>query len=168
MEVSRARKQAAVGSRQNYHAARRRSTAAFCLLPTAYCLLFTAACLSGCGYTTRPGIAAHLKTIYVKPFVNKIDVTRLSSGDERFPIYRHQMEVDLTRAVIDRLYKEGAGRPKIMVIAIHPYISGQPFRIKYLEQVYARIAKAKGVVHWNGEQILEWYLKAKPKAKSLP
>ena len=33
----------------------------------------------------------------------------------------------------DRLYQEGADRPKIMAIAIHPYISGQPFRIKYLE-----------------------------------
>ena len=66
---------------------------------------------AGCGYTTRPGLASHLKTIYVKPFVNKIDVTRLSSGDERFPIYRHQMEVDLTRAVIDRYQFTGLLRP---------------------------------------------------------
>jgi hypothetical protein len=63
----------------------------------------------------------------------------------------------------ERLYKEGAERPKIMAIAIHPYISGQPFRIKYLEEVYARIARAKGVVHWNGEQILDWYRKARGK-----
>jgi len=43
----------------------------------------------------------------------------------------------------ERLYKEGAERPKIMAIAIHPYISGQPFRIKYLEDVYSAIAKFK-------------------------
>ena len=48
-----------------------------------------------------------------------------------------------------------------MAIAIHPYISGQPFRIKYLEKVYAAIAKHKGVAHWNGEQILEWYRRAR-------
>ena len=48
-----------------------------------------------------------------------------------------------------------------MAIAIHPYISGQPFRIKYLEDVYARIARHKGVLHWNGEQILDWYSKAR-------
>jgi hypothetical protein len=65
----------------------------------------------------------------------------------------------------DRLYKEGAERPKIMAIAIHPYISGQPFRIKYLEEVYAYVTKFKGVVHWNGEQILEWYVKARKEAK---
>jgi peptidoglycan/xylan/chitin deacetylase (PgdA/CDA1 family) len=61
----------------------------------------------------------------------------------------------------DRLYEEGAERPKILAIAIHPYISGQPSRIKYLEAVYDYIAKFKGVLHWNGEQILDWYQKAR-------
>jgi allantoinase len=63
----------------------------------------------------------------------------------------------------DRLYQESAERPKIMAIAIHPYISGQPFRIKYLEAVYDHIAKFPGVLHWNGEQILDWYLKEQQK-----
>jgi peptidoglycan/xylan/chitin deacetylase (PgdA/CDA1 family) len=57
----------------------------------------------------------------------------------------------------DRLYAEGAERPRVMAIAIHPYISGQPFRIKYLEAVYDYLARFPGVLHWNGEQILEWY-----------
>jgi peptidoglycan/xylan/chitin deacetylase (PgdA/CDA1 family) len=61
----------------------------------------------------------------------------------------------------DRLYQEGAERPRVMAIALHPYISGQPFRIKYLEAVYDYIAKFDGVLHWNGEQILDWYLKAR-------
>lgn len=57
----------------------------------------------------------------------------------------------------DRLYKEGATRPRVMAMAIHPYISGQPHRIKYLEGVYDYINTHSGVVHWNGEQILDWY-----------
>ena len=61
----------------------------------------------------------------------------------------------------DRYYLEAAERPKILSIAIHPYISGQPFRIAYLEKVYAYINRHAGVLHWNGEQILEWYLRAK-------
>jgi peptidoglycan/xylan/chitin deacetylase (PgdA/CDA1 family) len=61
----------------------------------------------------------------------------------------------------DRLYQEGTERPRVMAIAIHPYISGQPFRIKYLEAVYEYMSKFTGVLHWNGEQILEWYLKAR-------
>jgi hypothetical protein len=70
-----------------------------------------AALVAGCGYTTRPGIAPHLHTIYVKPFTNKIDVTRLTSGYDRFPIYRHRMEVDLTNEVIDRYQFTGLLRP---------------------------------------------------------
>jgi len=31
--------------------------------------------------------------------------------------------------------------------------------------VYDAIAKAKGVLHWNGEQILDWYLKARKDTK---
>jgi allantoinase len=61
----------------------------------------------------------------------------------------------------DRLYAEGAERPRVMAIAIHPYISGQPFRIKYLEAVYQYMARFSGVLHLNGEQILDWYLGAK-------
>ena len=44
-----------------------------------------------------------------------------------------------------------------MAIAIHPYISGQPFRIKYLEQVYEYMNQHSGVLHWNGAEIYNWY-----------
>jgi peptidoglycan/xylan/chitin deacetylase (PgdA/CDA1 family) len=57
----------------------------------------------------------------------------------------------------DRLWQEGAERPKIMAMAIHPYISGQPHRIRYLEEVYGYIAGHDGVLHWNGAEIYGWY-----------
>ena len=81
--------------------------------PVVSCLLSLVSCLlvSGCGYTTRPGIAPHLRTVYVAPFVNKIDITELGTGRERFPIYRHQMEIDLTNAVIRRYQFTGLLRP---------------------------------------------------------
>jgi len=67
--------------------------------------------LAGCGYTARPGLAPHLKTVYVKPFANRIDVTQLSTSDGRFPLYRHRMEVDLTNAVLSRYQFTGLLRP---------------------------------------------------------
>lgn len=57
----------------------------------------------------------------------------------------------------DRLWQEGAERPRIMSMAIHPYISGQPHRIKYLEQIYDHINSHPGVLHWNGAEIYNWY-----------
>jgi len=57
----------------------------------------------------------------------------------------------------DRLYEESKDRAKFISVAIHPYISGQPFRIKALEAIYDYVAKFDGVLHWNGERILDWY-----------
>jgi len=47
-----------------------------------------------------------------------------------------------------------------MALAIHPYISGQPHRIKYLEAIYDHVRRFAGVLHWNGAEILDWYLAA--------
>ena len=83
------------------------------VLTSDVCLLIAVSCalLSGCGYSSRSGLPSHLRTVYVKPFTNKIDVTQLTSGHERFPLYRHQMEVDLTKAVINRYQFTGLLRP---------------------------------------------------------
>ena len=85
-------------------------------------------------------------------------------------ILRREQDADLAAFGIrfDRYYLEATERPKIMAIAIHPYISGQPFRIGYLEKVYEHINKHSGVVHWNGEQILDWYLRARTESRNPP
>ena len=66
---------------------------------------------AGCGYTTRPGLASHLRTVYVKPFANNIDLTQLGSGDDRFPVYAHRLEVDITNAALERYQFTGLLRP---------------------------------------------------------
>ena len=76
-------------------------------------------------------------------------------------VQHHESDHLYKRAVesFDRLYAESAERAKFMAIAIHPYISGQPFRIGPLERIYDYVNRFDGVVHWNGEQILDWYVK---------
>ena len=66
---------------------------------------------SGCGYTTRPGLPSHLRTVYIKPVVNKIDITLLNTNEQQFPLYRHRLEVDITNAIIDRFQFTGLLRP---------------------------------------------------------
>jgi len=63
------------------------------------------------------------------------------------------------------LYREGKERAKVMAIAMHPYISGVPHRFKYVESVFRRLAKQKGVLFWTGAQTLAWYLKARGGAR---
>ncbi len=74
-------------------------------------------------------------------------------------VQHHESSYWLRRCcdAFDRMYEEGAVRPKFMAIAIHPYISGQPHRIRYLEEVYDYINRHKGVLHWNGLDILRWW-----------
>jgi len=74
-------------------------------------------------------------------------------------IQHHESDYLLKRTIdqFDRLYAESKKRAKFCVLAIHPYISGQPHRIKYLEAIYKYVNKHKGVLHWNGAQILDWY-----------
>jgi len=86
----------------------------------------------------------------------------VETNDIPMMLVQHHEAAYWTQKCLDsfeRYYEEGARRPKIMAIAIHPYISGQPFRIKYLEDIYRKISRKKGVLHWNGGQILDWYLK---------
>ena len=78
-------------------------------------------------------------------------------------VQHHESAYFTTRCLdsFERLYQEGAERAKIMAIAIHPYITGQPHRIKYLESVYEAISRYSGVLHWNGAEILDWYRSAR-------
>ncbi|MFA7680981.1 MAG: polysaccharide deacetylase family protein [Pigmentiphaga sp.] len=57
----------------------------------------------------------------------------------------------------DRLYLDGADAPRVMAISVHPYLSGVPHRIGYLEQLYDYVLSHEGVVVWSGEQILDWF-----------
>ena len=61
------------------------------------------------------------------------------------------------RDQFDRLYTEGRHTARVMAIAVHPYISGVPHRIKYFERIYAYMRRRSGVVFWKGEEILDWY-----------
>jgi len=75
-------------------------------------------------------------------------------------LQHHPSEVMYARAMdhFNWLYAEAAERPKIMAIACHPYLSGQPHRIGHVQRVYRDILSQDGVAAWNGERILDWYL----------
>jgi hypothetical protein len=63
--------------------------------------------ISGCGYTTGSLLPAHLKTISIENFTNKIPLTDEISDRHRYKTYRPLLEVDVTRAIIDRFIFDG-------------------------------------------------------------
>ena len=74
-------------------------------------------------------------------------------------LQHHTSDVFLKRGIdtFDRLYQESENITRIMAISLHPYITGVPHRIKYLEELYAYILDKPDVKVWTGEQILDWY-----------
>ncbi len=76
----------------------------YSLLATCYLLFVT---VSGCGYTTRSLITKDYQTIYVRPFVNKIDITRETSVARNYEIYYPLLEKDITRQVINQFMFDG-------------------------------------------------------------
>jgi allantoinase len=74
-------------------------------------------------------------------------------------LQNHPSEEWLRRGIdqFDRLYAEGEKSARVMAISVHPYITGVPHRIGYLEKLYQYILQRPGVLMWTGEQILDWY-----------
>jgi len=75
-------------------------------------------------------------------------------------IQHHPSEEWLRRGIdqFDRLYAEGERSARVMAISVHPYISGVPHRIGYLEKLYKHVTARPGVMLWTGGQILDWYV----------
>lgn len=79
-------------------------------LLTTYHLLLTTA-LMGCGYTTHSLISDKFKTIYVTPFINKIDITQETDAARKYKVYRAGLETDITKAVINKFLFDGNLKP---------------------------------------------------------
>jgi allantoinase len=66
------------------------------------------------------------------------------------------------RSVIDQfdvLYADSRKQPRVMGIPLHPMISGQPLRIKYLEKAIAHMKEHQGVWFTTGSEIVDAYQK---------
>jgi peptidoglycan/xylan/chitin deacetylase (PgdA/CDA1 family) len=76
-------------------------------------------------------------------------------------LQQHPSEEWLRRGIdhFDRLRRDGETNARVMAISLHPYISGVPHRIGYVERLFDYIRQRPGVQLWTGEQILDWYVK---------
>jgi peptidoglycan/xylan/chitin deacetylase (PgdA/CDA1 family) len=58
----------------------------------------------------------------------------------------------------DVLYAEGEHSGRVMCIALHPYLIGQPHRIRYLDEVLDYILGHEGVWRTTADEIAAWYI----------
>lgn len=63
--------------------------------------------LIGCGYSTHSLAMKNHKTIYIEPFVNKIDLTNENSEYRKLVTYYPVLEIKITQGVTDRFIFDG-------------------------------------------------------------
>ena len=64
----------------------------------------------------------------------------------------------ICKAQFDQLYKEGAASGRVMCIALHPFLIGQPHRIKYLDEILSHIMSHDGVWQTTADEIADYYI----------
>ena len=68
--------------------------------------------------------------------------------------------VELVRDQLDQLYADSADSGRVMALALHPFVIGQPFRHKYLLQALQYVANHPGVWLTTSDEIAEHYIRA--------
>jgi allantoinase len=78
------------------------------------------------------------------------------------PLFRAHVEgpeyADRVVAAIDRLLAEPSSAGRLLCVAIHPFVMGQPHRIAYLERILATLAERDGIWLATAGQIVDHYL----------
>ena len=63
----------------------------------------------------------------------------------------------LWRDWFDGLYADGVTTGRLMVLHLHPWIMGQPWRIRHLDEVLGHICAHSGVWTATGGEIINWF-----------
>ena len=76
-----------------------------------------------------------------------------------YALQQHKSDEFLNRGKgqFDRLYEEAEHNARIMVISVHPYITGVPHRIKYLEALLDYVMEHDEAVFMTASEIGDWY-----------
>jgi allantoinase len=84
----------------------------------------------------------------------------LEIGDIPHFLFHGGSGPDFERMIVDQfevMYEDGKRVPRILSIALHPFIVGHPFRARYLERALAHIRNHADVWITTGGAIVDWY-----------
>ena len=87
----------------------------------------------------------------------------LLSLDDHYTHWINKIHIDAYTKMItdsfDVLYREGADSGRMMVLNLHPWLIGTPFRSKYLDIALNYICKHEGVWKATASEIVDWHRK---------
>ena len=70
----------------------------------------------------------------------------------------------MLRESFDGMYGDGADNGRAMVLSLHPWLIGQPFRIGFLDEALGHMKRRQGVWAASGAEVVDWYRNNRPVA----
>ena len=96
--------------------------------------------------------------LFALPIMLELDDI-IALWDRRVTIDRY---AQLLKEGFDTLYQDGEQNGRLMVLNLHPWLIGQPFRIGYLDDALGHMVRRRGVWAATGSQIIDWYKSHRP------
>lgn len=121
-----------------------------------------------------PQLLAEAGIRYVCDWTNDEQPYRMKSHEGELLALPIMLELDdvnalwYRRLAIDRyaemlqesfatLYRDGAENGRLLVLNLHPWLIGQPFRIGYLDEALGVMMRRQGVWAATGAEVVDWY-----------
>ena len=91
--------------------------------------------------------------LYTLPIMLELDDVH-ALWERRVAVDRY---AELVKESFNALYRDGADSGRLLVLNLHPWLIGQPFRIGFLDDALGTIMRRQGVWASTGSQIVDWY-----------
>ena len=97
-------------------------------------------------------------TMFALPVMWELDDIN-ALWDRKVPVDRYGRLIEES---FDTLYEDSANSGRLMVLNLHPWVMGQPYRIGFLDQALSHIVRRQGVWAATGSDIIDWYREHPP------
>jgi peptidoglycan/xylan/chitin deacetylase (PgdA/CDA1 family) len=91
--------------------------------------------------------------LFALPIMLELDDVH-AMWERRVPVDRY---ATLLTDSFDVLYRDGASNGRLLVLHLHPWLIGQPFRIGFLDQALGVIMRRQRVWAASGATLIDWY-----------
>ena len=86
--------------------------------------------------------------------------------DDIYALVQRQVPInrygEALKEALDTMYRDGEVNGRLLVLNLHPWLIGQPFRIGYLDEALGYIMGHQGVWATSGSEIIDWYARNPP------
>jgi len=93
--------------------------------------------------------------LYALPCMIEIGDT-MGHYNRKLPLKRW---VQMVKETFDVMYEDAEESGLLLAFRLHPWCVGQPYRVKYLDEIIAHMAGRPDVWIASGSQIVDWYAK---------